>query len=58
VHKGGGIPQDHLHSLAGDTLEAVALRGADESGARAPRDGGGAAIMRTAIMAPSAGASS
>jgi hypothetical protein len=38
--------------------EAAALRGIDESGVRAPRDGGGAATAWTVIMAPSAGASS
>jgi hypothetical protein len=38
--------------------EAAALRGTDECGAHAPRDGGGAAAARTAIMAPSARASS
>jgi hypothetical protein len=31
---------------------------ADKTGVRAPRDGGGAAVVRTAIMAPSVGASS
>jgi hypothetical protein len=38
--------------------EVAALRGTDECGAHAPRDGGGAAAARTAIMAPSARASS
>jgi hypothetical protein len=52
------MPQNHLHSLIGGSPDAAALRGADKSGARAPRDGGGAATAWTAIMAPSTGASS